>query len=197
MKPKMFLIVSKQHKIFNAIIRTVTIYMMNYFYRFKITPKIFFHDETMFKDMVALAIWMIGLININITMMLFYSTFPPITFRSTTSLSYSFFVNFRKRLSLYAHASLADFISKGFRHLFTFIPGFHNSFCSFIPRYTSFWSAHRYPLIKKAAFGGLKKTAMFSHLLTAKFFDIKNPFSLSNYSISQIKLLSIGDKHGN
>ena len=55
---------------------------------------------------------------------------------------------------------------------------------SSIGLWVSFLKNHNFLHIKKAAFGGLKKTVMFSHLLTAKFSDIKNPFSLSNTIIS-------------
>jgi len=54
-----------------------------------------------------------------------------------------------------------------------------------IAHFTCFLN-HKVLQIKKALFGGLKKTVTFPHLLRAFDLDIKNPFSLSSYSVSQI-----------
>jgi len=65
MKSCVFCIISKKPEVFNAVVIRNIIYMMNYLFRFKIPPKIFLHNKTVFAHISTAIKGMFGLINNN------------------------------------------------------------------------------------------------------------------------------------
>lgn len=55
MKSQVVSIAGKQPKIFNAIVHSVFIYMMNNLVGFQISPKVFFHNQSMFGHIIRLS----------------------------------------------------------------------------------------------------------------------------------------------
>lgn len=74
----------KQHKIFNAVIISNFVNMMNNFFSCQIPAKMFFHDKSMFKDVrIFSCVGMVGLINHYIPARMFSNpSFPILTLRS-------------------------------------------------------------------------------------------------------------------
>ena len=184
----MSILMRKQHKIFNPIIRTIFVNMMDNFFRVKTPPKILLHNKTVFKNITTvILVRMIRLIDVDITIARnYFSTFP-------TGMFFSCIIGF--------YSTSAHFIFSRLRKFSTqvnFMPLFKTSlirktFGSFIPSwFSSFvYSCRHFITLKiKAAFGGLKETVMFPHL-RRQILDIKNLFPLSNLSITQSMGLSI------
>ena len=175
-------------KIFKAVIISFSIYMMYFFVRFEKSVKMFLHHKTMFINIFCDIIGMMRCKYFNVTSRIIFmsSTFPiPMIFSRkfwTNSSFYPRFVPFLKFSFWRDIFTKQSFPITFVRTKFTFVT-------FIIPKYFFTFFAdyfnHIIPSKLKAAFGGLKKTVMFSHLLTAKFFDIRNPFSLSNTSIAQ------------
>ncbi|KKM94527.1 hypothetical protein LCGC14_1197380 [marine sediment metagenome] len=68
MQSQMFTICIEKAKIFYAIIRTITINVMNYFFTFKQATKMFFYDESMLHHLAsAISIWTVRVIDKNIS----------------------------------------------------------------------------------------------------------------------------------
>ena len=59
-----FLLVFIKFKVFNSVIKSIFIYVVDFFRRFKISPKIFFHNKTMFHNITSTSSkWMFWNIN--------------------------------------------------------------------------------------------------------------------------------------
>jgi len=111
MKSLMFAFIRKINKILRTVIIFNPIKMMNSFFGFKVTPYLFFHHKSMFKNIAsAITKWMIRFEDKNITFCMFtLSTFPP---RIILSKPHTFF-SFRTALSIFFN-SFIHFFSKSF-----------------------------------------------------------------------------------
>ena len=203
----MFSIISKKSQIIDAIIGRISIYMVHHLFRFKIAAKVLFHNETRPKNILSfIAERMISVINKKPVISCFCDTTLPMMIiapfcislffkgaflRTIFSFSYFYFVrlngeylttDFALSLNLsililsgaFSRTILSD-ISARFKFLFTY--------------WTNLFY-HFYLQIKRALFGGLSRTVKSLHLLRAQLMDIKNLFSISNYSIADLGMLS-------
>ena len=81
----------KQCKIFNSIIKFIPIYMVDYFCSFKSSPKVFFHDKSMFKNVSAFSFFSIfGKSYTKVVSIFSFSTFPFMTLFSNIFSNRSF-----------------------------------------------------------------------------------------------------------
>lgn len=173
--------IRKVHKVFNMVIRFIFVDMMDSFFGSKISSKMFFHYKTMLIDICNSAhlftIRMIFAIYLNITS----SIFIPSTFPSRAS----FFNIFSQRNTITLFVTVFSLVYLNSRWV---------SFKFFFTIQT--FLNHNYLQIKRAAFGGLKETVTFLHLLTAQILDKINLSPSSTYIIAQRYSLSIGVNHG-
>jgi len=87
MKGTMRFVIRKQHKIANSIIVFYFVNMVHYFFIFKISPKMFFHSKTMFKNIAIRSVWMMRGIHTDISSgMSILSSFP--VFRVSSRLKF-------------------------------------------------------------------------------------------------------------
>ena len=166
--------INKGHKVFRTIICSNTINMMDTFFSSKLPTYLFFYYQTMLEFIFSFTTWIKNIL-LNISLSCFiYSTFPPIVFIS----------GYLSILFIFIPNLIMKFLTSVPRYIFLFKSTFRNKseFFSFVPRYTIFLKCHLITSKIKAAFGGLKETVKFPHLLTA-ILDTKNPFPSSKYSI--------------
>jgi hypothetical protein len=96
----MFACGSKQFKVFYSVVVRLFVNMMNYFLRFKITTKMFFHDKAMFKNIFITIKRMFGRINSGISLFVScLSAFPIRIIATYTEL----WISFKKILSSFAY----------------------------------------------------------------------------------------------
>lgn len=164
-------IIFKQSQISKVIIRTIAVNMMNMLGWFKVSSDFAFVDQSMFKNIASIITkWMIRLKNFYIFPRFYSSVFPHRVIDSSFSLRHT-------------------------RTNFVLIPG-GLSFFKFSLNMISFYESSKFvshfiTSIKMPFSACLAKTVKFSRLLRARFLDIKNPFSLSNLSITQTGGISI------
>ena len=195
----MFTIISKQHQIFYPIVISNTIDMMHDFFSFQISPQVFFHNKTMFKNIIISIKWMVRFINQNISSGMFYfSIFPTwvIFTRVHNTHFYFFFITLFS--PTFSDMTNAQFFPIFFRKFFSFIPRnfskmrfsqFLDNFWSqfffiFIPRFS-----HILSKIKRPLFSGLLGTVKFPRLLRDRILDKIIPFQTSNNIINNFLTL--------
>lgn len=88
-------------KILNSVVRSISIYMVNYFFIRKESTNLFFHYKTMFSNVIMVGVRMMWLIKKNILTFMRNTTFPIVSKFSTsistfcrTVLSFSYFIAF-------------------------------------------------------------------------------------------------------
>ena len=86
-------------KIFNPIIKFISVKMMNYFFGFKITIKMFFHYKTMFSDISkSIAKWVIALLDKFISIVHINTSIPFPIFISRYFRTMSFVTAFNRTI---------------------------------------------------------------------------------------------------
>lgn len=206
MKLKMFIIIRKQLKVFNAIIIRRIIDMMHNFFRFKIPLKVFFHYDSMFEN-ISLRITkrMIGTMKINISHTMSNFFFPFVMLRTFfnsfcdcfwrlffafMSKTHSFFHFFRIMFIFhrrwFSKMSFAKSFFMFFRKLLSFLKTMR--------RNMSFLKSHSYLHIKSPRSACLEITVKLSTHTKRLVLAIKNLLPLSNISILQNQFLVKGKK---
>jgi len=205
MKVHMFTMISKQLKIFNSIVLLVSnsthrifySFVMDYFFWFKITPKVFFHNKTRTKNISSFnAIWVLRFINKNISLTTYnFSTFPKITQFAQIGFPYFFFLGLRHFISFmkiahhFSILRILPFFNLRSSNIFSCLfrkDSFCSSFLSYI--YTC-W--HNILQIKRAIFRRLIETRLNVLVLLIAQIRQKIRISINNISIPQMKGLSI------
>lgn len=188
MKNSMLFIIYKQFQIFNTIVRTITIDMVNNFSRFKITFNTFFHYQTMFSNItILISKWMFRHKNSNISIMSFSnSTFPKRMFFSQMGSAYFLFRFFRVFKILFAY------FCTFFRTTIFSIP-MRLTNLKLIATNNTFFN-HFFLSKIKAAFRFLSETRLrISTLLTAYCGQKNTKFPIDINILADFNKLSIGD----
>ncbi len=196
----MMTFINKKLKIFNSIITSNTIFMMNNFCRFKIPANMLFHYKTMFRNISrTIAKRMIGLQNGNIPRLFSSPIFIHRIFvsRNIWMILSHFKFRFFRNLSTFKQFSKMFFML--FIPMFPIIPVILsrklNTFFPFIPRPTR----RRFTILKwhlitskiKAVFRSLTEMRLnISTLLTANFRQNNTAFPLDINNIAQLGGLS-------
>ena len=175
----------------------ITVNMMNYFYRIKISSKMSFHYKSVFSNMtISITKWVGRHKNPYISSLVNRSTFiirmlltafkfclygiMSSFFAYSMCIYFSFLayeITLGRTVSILTSLATTKMRHKNFTTIFTY------HFISI-----SDLASHIYLSIKKALFGGLQETVKFLHLLRANVIDTKNLFPVSSYSIPQTTL---------
>lgn len=205
--------ICKQFKIFNSVIRGITVNMVNFLFGFKIAPKIFFHNKAMLgNNFFTITKGVFGFINKNISSIYSFTSFPIMIFIPNFFNTHCFFSFLRM-----IFAKHRIIFSRKLRTLFPLIPGNFSQHTlgtnfifphmqSFIPRNLTFMSladihflffSHFTILFHfitpkiKAVFSPQKRERLSSQdLLTADFRHKKSALSFAILSIAFILGLS-------
>ena len=141
-------------KIFNTIVIFNAVQMVDYFRRFQITAHLFFHNNPMFKYIAqSVSVWVIGRLNINITMLVSYSSAIPIPmFFTNTPFGLFFPMLIRKFNSFMGHGhslscrwriKVAKFVLPFHPRCTHFFPCFFGMVFPGCPRNIPFLKPHR------------------------------------------------------
>lgn len=198
----MFFSVGKYYKVFNSIIRLISVNMMNHFSVIKRPTKMFFSNYSMFQKVAFL--WIIESFRIyqyNVTLRI--NTFAHIipsfwanilSFKGFRYLSFLFLAHrpnwfsFKEKTNTFFRTVFRSFLFiwhylKSVSAIYTlYIYKISNSF------FTTKWSTHIFTSIKRATFSDFERTVKFLRLLMAHVLYIAKPFSQSRLSISQMEV---------
>lgn len=196
-KLNMSRMINKCHKHLRSIVVFCS-KVMDFFLRFKISSNLFLNYKTMFTNITIVCKRMIGATNKNITSLFNFTTFPMARifpsrckfWMKFTPRDISFF-KFGGRRKMFPFRSFMKFF-KMFLARNTFLMNFAQFILMCLRPFFSFIPTTVHFIISKirALFGGLSRTVIFSHLIRARFMDIKNLSSISIIIIAVLMSLS-------
>ena len=193
MKTPVSAIVIKYHQIFNMIIKSVLIYMMHPFFSLKVSSKMFLHYKPMFKNIsMVKGVWMVRLINTNISFVYCSSAFPCRRYLPVPSFHWVFFV--LPHMFSFIPSRFPDIKSElaFYRTIFSFITFIGEK--NFVTKFTIMFCqiVHSILLKIKALFRYLREQRLsYSTLLSADFRHRKTVSLLDRFSITDFGILSI------
>lgn len=177
---KMCMKVTKKHQVVKTVIRNIPVFVMNDFFRFQKSPKMLFHNQTMFQYVIPfISIWMAFIIHKDVPLWInIFTSLPMGGFWPECS----FF-----KFSFYGTPNSFNFFFLLFSSFFSSVFTKHGSaslsFVFLCLLISFFW--HLISLIKKPFSMGLIRTERFFHLLRALSFNIEILSLLSNFIITK------------